>query len=126
MTAIPSSAIEALYATGHWLLEQSRFADAATVFQLMARAASNDERAWLALGACHEGIGQHGIAAELYTIGTVVAEPSARCKIARGRALRELGRSDDALAAFEGAVDLASESGDEEMAALARAEGTKS
>ncbi|NVL83730.1 tetratricopeptide repeat protein, partial [Escherichia coli] len=61
---IPS--VEALYATGHWLLTAERFADAAIVFRMMAVAAPSDERAWLALGSCHEGIGQVAIAASLY------------------------------------------------------------
>jgi Flp pilus assembly protein TadD len=57
---VPS--VEALYAAGHWLLTTERFADASVVFRTMALAAPSDERAWLALGSCHEGIGQLEIA----------------------------------------------------------------
>jgi Flp pilus assembly protein TadD len=112
------ASIEALYATGHWLLSADRFGDAAIVFRMMALAAPSDERSWLALGACHEGIGQHGIAASLYEVAGAVAAPAIRCTIARGRSLRLLGRDDEAGDAFEQAFDLAVEAGDEDLAAL--------
>lgn len=117
---IPS--VEALYATGHWLLTAERFADAAIVFRMMAVAAPSDERAWLALGSCHEGIGQVAIAASLYETARAVAAPAIRCTIARGRALLTLGRQDEAQQILEQARDLAVESGDEDLASLAQNE----
>ncbi len=115
----PQASIEALYATGHWLYTAERFADAAIVFRMMALADATDERAWLALGGCHEGIGQHAIAATLYELAAAVATPAVRCTIARARSLRTLGRDDEAEAAFERARDLALEGGDEDLAQLA-------
>jgi Flp pilus assembly protein TadD len=117
MTMTP--AIEALYATGHWLLGQERHADAATVFRAMALSAPSDERAWLALGICHERAGQLLLASELYKLATEVASPAVRCSIARGRALRALGRDDEATDAFEAAVAWATELGDENLARVA-------
>jgi len=101
-----SQAIEALYATGHWLLSNARHKEAAEVFRVMALSKPDDERAWLALGACHEAIGQKRLAIELYAI-------------ARGRALRALDRTNEADDAFESAYELATTVGDPELAELA-------
>lgn len=114
--------VEALYAAGHWLLTAERFADAAVVFRTMALAAPSDERAWLALGSCHEGIGQLEIAISLYEIAATVAGPAVRCTIARARSLRELGRVDEADDFLEQARELALASGDEELASVAEYE----
>lgn len=114
--------IEALYAAGHWLLTSERFSDAAIVFRTMALAAPSDERAWLALGSCHVGIGQHEIAISLYEVAATVAGPAVRCTIARGRSLRDLGRDDEADRLFEQARDMALAAGDEELAAVAEHE----
>jgi tetratricopeptide (TPR) repeat protein len=116
-TAVPT--VEAIYATGHWLLEREHFENAAKVFRVMLHAAPRDERAWLALGECHERIGQPRIALELYGAGAVVASPSARCQLARARALRVLDRSDEADAALESALHLAADADDEDLLALA-------
>ena len=115
-------AIESLYATGYWLHSLGRHRDAATVFRAMATACPRDERAWLALGACHESSGHVDIALEMYGFGRAVARPSPRCEIARSRALRIMGRDDEADAAIERAMELAEELGDEELRALACAE----
>lgn len=118
----PTPPVEALYATGHWLLGAERFADAAIVFRTMALAAPTDERSWLALGACHEALGQLAIATSLYEIASAVAAPAIRCSIARARLLRTLGRDDEALELFERARDLALDHGDETLLALATSE----
>jgi tetratricopeptide (TPR) repeat protein len=114
--------VEAIYAAGHWLLEQEQPANAAKVFRVMLHAAPRDERAWLGLGECHARIGQHRIALELFGAGSVVAGPSPRCEIARGRALRALERDGEAEDAFERAMDLADAADDEALFAVARAE----
>ena len=110
--SVPSDAraVEALYSTGYMLLERARVADAAHAFRVMLRAAPRDERAWLALGACHERIDQLNIALELYGMATVAAAPAVRCQLARARLLRVRGsddQADDALdEAAEGAATL--------------------
>jgi tetratricopeptide (TPR) repeat protein len=114
--------VEAIYATGHWLFEREQYVDAAKVFRVMLHAAPRDERGWLALGECHERIGQPRIALELYGAGSVVAGPSARCALARARTLRMLDRQEDADDAFERAFQIAADAGDEELAGLARRE----
>ena len=101
------------------VLGRQRFEDAAIVFRTMALAQCSDERAWLGLGSCHEGIGQLDIATSLYEVAGTVAAPALRCAIARGRSLRALGRNDEALSALEHARDLALESADEDLASLA-------
>ncbi len=110
-----AQSVEALYATGHWLLSANRFADAAIVFRTMAIAAPADERGWLALGACHEGIGQHHIATSLYEIACAVAAPAIRCTIARARSLRALGEDDKATQALEEVRDLVNDRGDDDL-----------
>jgi Flp pilus assembly protein TadD len=114
--------IEALYATGHWLLSQDRTADAACVFRAMALLASTDERAWLALGACHEALDQPKLALEMYGTGHVLARPSVRCDIARARLLRAGDRKDDADAVLEKAAETAETLDDEALIHLVEAE----
>ena len=117
-----ASSVEALYAAGHWLLTAERFSDAAVVFRTMALAVPTDERAWLALGSCHEGIGQLDIAVSLYEIAATVAAPAIRCTIARARSLRGLGRDDEAGAYLEQARELALASGDDDLLSVAEYE----
>jgi tetratricopeptide (TPR) repeat protein len=120
--ATTEQSVEALYATGHWLLTGNRFSDAAIVFRAMALAAPSDERSWLALGSCHEGIGQLRIATSLYEIAGEVAAPAIRCTIARARSLRALGHEDEAIQALERAQELASEHGEDDLLAMAEHE----
>jgi len=112
------SKVEALYAAGHWLLSQERFVDAAKIFRMMLRLAPSDERSWLALGTCHERIGQHRIALELYGTGSVLGVAAVRCHLARARTLRVLDRDDEADAAMDRAEQLAAESDDDELVTL--------
>jgi tetratricopeptide (TPR) repeat protein len=114
--------VEAVYATGHWLFERSRYADAATVFRVMARVGPMDERGWLALAYCHQAIDQDDIALEMLGTGCVIAAPAPRCELARSRALRALGRIDEADEALESAAEAAERSGNDEIAEAIRAE----
>jgi Flp pilus assembly protein TadD len=110
--------LEALYATGHWLLSQDRPADASCVFRAMALLTPQDERPWLALGACHEALGQWHTALEMYGTGRVLACPSVRCDVARARVFRAQGRDDEAEAALEHAKELAEARDDEALIRL--------
>jgi hypothetical protein len=121
------SAIDAIYATGHWLLGRDRTAEAAKLFRTMILAAPRDERGWLGLGECHERIRQPRIAAELYGAGSVVAGPtesipSVRCLLARARALVALDRESDAAQAVHEAAQAAEAEGNEELEALVASE----
>ncbi len=121
------SAVDAMYATAHWLLGRGRAADAAKVFRTLIQAAPRDERGWLGLGECHERIGQRRVAAELYGAGSFVAgaegaAPSVRCLLARARVLVALGREEGAAQAIQTAARAAEAQGDEELAALVASE----
>ena len=121
-TTSSQGVIEALYATGHWLFGLSRYADAAAVFRTMVRVAPRDERSWLALAYCHQAVDQDVIALEMLGTGRVVAAPAARCELARARALRALGRSDEADEALDYAAEAAELTENDEIAAAVRAE----
>jgi len=112
-----AQAIEALYATGHWLLGQARCKDAAEVFRAMATAKPEDERAWLGLGQAHEAAKQLVIAKEMYVTGVTLAS-GGRCAIALARVLRELGHDAEAAEAVDFAESVAKEQDDDALAAL--------
>ncbi len=121
-TADSKRGIEALYATGHWLLTQDRPADAACVFRAMALLAPEDERSWLALGACHEALGQPYQAIQMYGTGRVLARPSVRCDVARARMLRAKDREDEADALLDQARETAESLDDETLIELVAGE----
>jgi cytochrome c-type biogenesis protein CcmH/NrfG len=121
-TAQRRDAIEALYATGHWLYSQERYKDAACVFRAMVHVSPRDERGWLALGACHEALDQASIALEMYGTARVIARPAPRCEIARARVLRARGEDDLADAALNHAEQIAEAQDDDEVRALVRFE----
>lgn len=112
-----AQAAEALYATGHWLLGQERFKDAADVFRTMAKAQPEDERSWLGLGQAHERASQRLIAKEMYLTGVTLAH-GGRCAIALARVLREMGNDTDACEAIDFADSIAQETSDESLAAI--------
>ena len=112
-----AQALEALYATGHWLLGQERFKDAADVFRAMAKAEPEDERGWLGLGQAHEGAKQTIIAREMYVTGVALAH-GGRCAIALARVLREMGDDGNAAEAIDFADSIAEKKDDAALAAL--------
>ena len=116
------AAIEAIYATGHWLLEQEQPSEAATVFRTMIHAEPRDERGWLGLGECHERVDQPRIAAEILGAGSVVATSSVRLLVARSRALTSAGFEVEAEESLSAAADAAVAADDEELQALVTSE----
>jgi uncharacterized protein HemY len=114
--------IEALYATGYWLLSQDRPADAACVLRAMALVAPADDRSWLALGTCHEALGQPEVALQMYGTGRVLARSSVRCDLARARILRAQGRNDEAERTVVAAADEAEGTLDDALLDLVSAE----
>jgi hypothetical protein len=124
-TAPSEQAVDALYATGHWLYCQERPTDAATVFRAMLLCKPHDERGWLALAACHELLTQTDLALDLYAVGCKIAEPAARCHLARARLLRRLERDAEADAEMARAEDIVERSGDEALRALLIADRRK-
>jgi hypothetical protein len=116
-----AGALEALYATGHWLYQRDRFAHAQSVFRAMIHIAPDDERGWLGLGACHEALDQEDIALEIY--GTASSTATApRCDLARARILRRRGLAIEAQRAVERAGSIAERTRDDELRQLVAAE----
>ena len=111
-------AVEILYTTGFALHAQERYRDAAQVFQIMLQAAPTDERGWMALADCHEKLGQRYIALELFSAGTIAAEPAPRCMLSRFRILYDLNRSQEADEAYDAALELAATTDDEDLTKL--------
>jgi tetratricopeptide (TPR) repeat protein len=118
LPGVSQGAIEALYATGHWLYSQQHIDHAMKVFRAMIHFAPDDERGWLALGACHEAKDQHDIALELYGAAAAMAHAAPRCELARARLLRARGREEDANEAIAQAARIAEELHDDELRAL--------
>jgi tetratricopeptide (TPR) repeat protein len=119
---VSPGAVEALYATGHWLYSQDRIAHAVTVFRAMIHIAPEDERGWLALGACHEAHDQQDIALELYATASAVARAAPRCDVARARILRARGMTEEAREALEEASRIADETRDSDLRLLVAGE----
>jgi Flp pilus assembly protein TadD len=120
------SAAEALYATGHWLYSRQRIGHAIVVFRALIHVAPQDERGWLALGACHESRDQKDLALELYAAAAVEANPAPRCELARTRLLRAGGMLAEAAEALTEADRAARELGDGDLALLVAEEATRS
>lgn len=119
-------AIEALYATGHWLYSQLRIEQAMPVFRAMIHLAPHDERGWLALGACHETEDQSEIALEIYGAATAVAPAAPRCELARARLLFARGMVREAREALAEASRIAEQLHDDDLRALVAVERRKS
>jgi tetratricopeptide (TPR) repeat protein len=113
---------EALYQRGFRLHLDERYGEAAAVFRAMLRAAPTDERSWLALGDCHEKLGQARIALELYSAGTIAAEPAPRCLLSRFRALYDLGRRSNAELAYGKALQIAASRNDDALVSILESE----
>lgn len=114
-------AVESLYATGKWFLDDGCTDKAMDVFRVLLIIASTDERGWLGIGACHDALGQASTALDLYTLGAEAAK-SARCHVARARALRALSRDDEADAALEEAEALLDGDDDDDLRRLVECE----
>ena len=81
-----------------------------------------EERGYLALGACHEGLGQEAIALEIYNMATLSAPSAPRCHVARARLLRRAGHDEHADAALDEAEAIAERENDEHLRALVACE----
>jgi tetratricopeptide (TPR) repeat protein len=126
MASGPSpGAVEALYATGHWLYSSERFAHAQSVFRAMIHLAPGDERGWLALGACYEALGDAAAALELYALAAADTV-APRCLLARARILRRHGLEAEARAAVREASRIAEHQRDHELRRLVATEAGQS
>lgn len=114
-------AVEALYATGHWLFTQARIGDAQGVFRALVYVAPEDERGWLALGACYESEGDDDVALELYAAASAVTT-APLCDVARARILRKRGDGAAARHTLDEVARLAEGRRDHQTLALVHAE----
>ena len=117
-----SALADGLYSIGFSMLEADRWKDAADVFRAMVLTAPRDERSWVALGKCHEELGQADVAVELYSLGTLCIPDGVRCRIALSRALRERGDDLNAESVMDAAAALAADSDDDDLRRLTDAE----
>jgi tetratricopeptide (TPR) repeat protein len=116
--------LEALYATGHWLIALDRHRDALSLFRTMLLVDARDERGWLALATCHEALDEPEKAIALYLLAASACEDGAlRCTIARARLHRALGSTAEAVDAYREAARLAEANEHDELAAVVAAEG---
>jgi tetratricopeptide (TPR) repeat protein len=118
-------AIEALYATGHWLFMQQRMAQALSVFRAMIHLAPEDERGWLAIGFCYEAQNHSSVALNIYAAALELAQPAARCAVAQARILRSRGMIHEARRALAHAARAAEAAGDAELRDLVASEWTR-
>jgi Flp pilus assembly protein TadD len=115
---VSPNTVEALYATGYWLFTRQDAAHAVPVFRALIHLAPQDERGWLALGACYETQGQHDLALELYRNGSRMARSAPRCEVARARILRAQGQVCAARNALATAARMAASAPDEDLSAV--------
>lgn len=121
-SAAGSSVADTLYSLGYALLRDERWGDAADVLRAMVLAVPTDERGWVALGSCHEQLGQTSVAIQLYALACLPTRGSVRCRLALARALRSVGRDAEADEALEAAAAAAERRDDEELHELVAAE----
>ena len=126
MNTTLNNSADGLYGLGYWLLDQERYADAMHVFRTMLLVAPSDDRAWLGLGASHEGAGELDRAARLYALAARACATSARSVIALGRVLRKLDRDDEAELVYSEAAERAAANDDVELAHLIATEARAS
>jgi tetratricopeptide (TPR) repeat protein len=113
---------EALYALAHRKLGDEHYQDAAVLLRLMLHLAPADERAWLALGLCHENMGQLRLASELYAAGVLAASPAGRCALACARVLDRQDRGCEATDLYLSAIQAFEVSGEVDLLRLSRSE----
>jgi tetratricopeptide (TPR) repeat protein len=123
MMSSTTQTLEALYATGHWLMQQERHGDAVSLFRTMLLVDARDERGWLALAICHEKLDEIDKAIELCRLAmSACGARAARCMVARARLLRGIGERGEALEAYEQALRCAEAANDDELAELIEVE----
>lgn len=120
----PQSAVDALYGTGYFLFFENEVSHARSVFRAMIHLAPEDERGWLALGACYEA--KHpDLALRLYEGARQSVPFSPRCGLARARILRSRGRLSEARQALADAAQDARQARDPEMQSVIARERAK-
>lgn len=100
--------IDGIYTVGVRLYGRERFAEASDVFRLVILCRPRQARGWLALAACHEGLGDDDRAIALYKLATIAPSSNSNRRRARlylARLYAKLGRhaeARDELESLEG------------------------
>ncbi len=92
---------ERVYASAYEALENDDLKSAERLFGLLALFAPGDERAWIGLGVVRERREDWPMAAARYLLGSALVPSSAWCLFGRARALKQLGRADEADRALD-------------------------
>ena len=100
-TRVTKQALEAVYSAGHDLHARGMYRQAAAVFRIMILSAPFDERGYIALGSCHEGLGEEEIALTIYETAIETAATSAHSHVARARLLAGCSQRELAEEAFD-------------------------
>ena len=100
--------VDGLYSVGLTLYAQEHWAEASDVFRLLVLCRPREARGWIALAACHEGLGDDEQAITIYRIAS--AAPAAvtnrrRACLFLARLLARLGRRAEARDALENVED---------------------
>ena len=98
---------EQCYASAYQALDGGDDKNAQRLFALMAVLLPRDERPWIGLGVARERCEDWRAAAGLYEVGTVLSPSSVWCHFGRARALKRLGRQQQAETSFDLAEDMA-------------------
>jgi tetratricopeptide (TPR) repeat protein len=111
-------ALDRIYATGLELHGLGRYEDAASAFRIFVMHVPTEERGYLALGRCHEAMGEEAIALEIYEAAIGTATTSAHAHLARGHILLDFEQREEADEAFDDAERAALVEYDEFIGAL--------
>lgn len=111
-------AAETFYAAARWHMEHGDHRRAVSILQGVTMMQPNVERTWLALGQCHEVMGQPAIALQLYLVGSRVAKNAVRCLLAAATLCRAQENDERAVEFEQLARARAEESADDELVEL--------
>jgi Tfp pilus assembly protein PilF len=100
---------EQTYASAYQALEAGDDAGARRLFGLLAILAPRDERPWIGLAVCSERQTNWAMAAAMYRVGASLANGSAWAHFGRGRALKRMGKREEARRWFDLAEAAASD-----------------
>jgi tetratricopeptide (TPR) repeat protein len=93
--------LEALYATGYWLIGLGRIDDALCVFRTMLLVDGRDERGWLGLATCHAERDELEKAIALCELASEACDDATRSLLACARLHVRAGEHQEAVVAYE-------------------------
>ena len=103
---LSSEDADGLYAFGHQLYGQGRYADAALVFVYLVMYAAPEHRHYMGLAACQQAERKFEAALELYQACFLLAPEDPNAYLHTGECLLRLGRKEEALEALDRVITL--------------------